>query len=702
MNESGRLGLVVCASMIVALWLPMGGCEGEQQDGASKNGGRATETTVAGETSQRTDTSMAFESDRDGNAEVYIMNPDGSDQKRLSNSPAADVGPAFSPDGNNVAFASDRDGDAEIYVMDADGSNQQMLTHNSATDTEPVFSPDGSMVAFASDRDGNFEVYVMDADGTNQTNLTNDAASSARAAFSPDGQKIVFESFRDGNAEVYIMNPDGTGQTRLTNNPAYDGQPVFLLDDSKIAFVSDRDGDAEIYVMDADGSNQQMLTHNSATDAYPVAAFLSDGGKVAFASDRDGNPEVYVMDADGSNQKRLTSNPATDSTPTFPSGGRKAESAAAGTTDVAPRNATAKSHTLRSAVIEVSNSILVTDALGYYPPEHRRLFALSPGGDKVAFASEPEGYGGLYAVGADGSDPIELVDGTMTESQPAYLSPEEPAFSPDGDKIAFARYVHERRPSGISDQVDLYTVKPDGTGLTNVTDSNSVNEHRPTFSPKRDQIAFERDTHDKGSEIYVMDPDGTNQTDLTNSTANDTLPAFSPDGGKIAFASNRDGMSNFEVYVMDADGSNQRRLTNDAAWDDHPTFSSDGKKVAFTRKDLMSPDDAEIYVVNVDGTGLIRLTHKPAYDGQPAFVPGTDLVAFVSDRDGDEDIYAVNSDGAGLMNLTNTDSANEGAPAFSSDGTKMAYASIRRDRSSKLVEEIYVMDLHDKLANLNE
>ena len=77
-------------------------------------------------------------------------------------------------------------------------------------------------------------------------------------------------------------------------------------------------------------------------------------------------------------------------------------------------------------------------------------------------------------------------------------------------------------------------------------------------------------------------------------------------------------------------------------------------------------------------------------------------MAFVSPRDGDDDIYAVNSDGTGLMNLTDTDSASETNPAFSADGARMAYASTRHERSGYLVNEVYVMDLHDKLAISDE
>ena len=125
-----------------------------------------------------------------------------------------------------IVFFSDRDGNAEIYVMNADGSSQTNLTNNPAADDEfPAWSPDGSKIAFTSRRDGNAEIYVMNADGSSQTRLTNNPAADYLPAWSPDGSKIAFASSRDGNAEIYVMNADGSSQTRLTNNGALDWSP---------------------------------------------------------------------------------------------------------------------------------------------------------------------------------------------------------------------------------------------------------------------------------------------------------------------------------------------------------------------------------------------------------------------------------------------------------------------------------------------
>src|SRR5215468_8939072 len=86
---------------------------------------------------------IAFSTDREGNFDIWSMKTDGSDAKRITNNPAADTDPAYSPDGARIAFVSARDGNSEIYVMNADGTDQKRLTNNTVTDAEPAWSPDG-------------------------------------------------------------------------------------------------------------------------------------------------------------------------------------------------------------------------------------------------------------------------------------------------------------------------------------------------------------------------------------------------------------------------------------------------------------------------------------------------------------------------------------------------------------------------------
>ena len=182
---------------------------------------------------------IAFASNRDGNPEIYVMDANGRNQRRLTNHPNNDWSPSWSPDGKRIVFMSNRDGHVhfhgwstyEIYVMDADGGNQQRLTENRKIDWDPVWSPDGKRIAFASDRKGdlqNFEIYVMDADGRNQQRLTENRGDDGSPSWSSDGKQIAFRSDRKGNPEIYVMDADGGNPQNLTNNPGGDVSPAWL------------------------------------------------------------------------------------------------------------------------------------------------------------------------------------------------------------------------------------------------------------------------------------------------------------------------------------------------------------------------------------------------------------------------------------------------------------------------------------------
>jgi len=266
---------------------------------------------------------IAFTSDRDGNREVYVMDADGGNPTNLTNNPADDATPCWSPDGMQIAFATDRDGNYEIYIMDADGGNQGRLTNDGSYDVGPAWSPDGSKVAFtrySGPVNEIRDIYVMNADGSNVTGVTSDGRSEV-AAWSPDGARIAFTySTVTGYYVVYAMDADGSNRVSLAESPVYNnGSPQWSPDGSRIAFGTNRDGDGEIYVMDSDGGNQTNLTNwPGAHDRLPV--WSPDGSLIAFDSLRDGQDEVYTMQQDGSNQTRLTNSPDSDWEPAWQPG----------------------------------------------------------------------------------------------------------------------------------------------------------------------------------------------------------------------------------------------------------------------------------------------------------------------------------------------------------------------------------------------
>ena len=160
---------------------------------------------------------------------------------------------------DRIAFLSERDrnaGEFDLYIMDVDGKNQKRLTTSRVSTGRLAFSSNGGRIAYSVAGD----LVVMGDDGSWPLSLL----SGSRAyvpQWSPDGSKIAFQCFKDdAKGEVYVMGADGGNVTRLTNNSAQDDYPTWSPDGKKIAFVSDRGGKLEIYVMNADGSDQRRLT----------------------------------------------------------------------------------------------------------------------------------------------------------------------------------------------------------------------------------------------------------------------------------------------------------------------------------------------------------------------------------------------------------------------------------------------------------
>jgi TolB protein len=120
-----------------------------------------------------------FMSNRNGNYEIYLMDTDGKNERRLTNSPGHKVFPVWSPDGNQIAYGLTILGSspqADIHIINKDGSGDVALTSANGRDENPCWSPDGKSIVFQSERDGNFEIYIMKADGSDQKRLTDNSA----------------------------------------------------------------------------------------------------------------------------------------------------------------------------------------------------------------------------------------------------------------------------------------------------------------------------------------------------------------------------------------------------------------------------------------------------------------------------------------------------------------------------------------------
>ena len=261
---------------------------------------------------------IAFVSNRGGNSDIYVMNLDGSGLVNLTNHPASDRLPAWSPDGSKIVFRSNRHGNTEIYVMNDDGSMVDRVTSNPAVDTSPAWTPEGRIV-FSSNRSGRFEIYEVNPDGSDLQQI--DIAVDGDLTFpwvSAEGNRLAFgtTNFFDSGA-LWIAHRNGTHPTQLTPDSLIAAAfPAWSRLGNRIAFannvcpVCDL---SDIFVMNQGGNQIQQLTAagDDNNDLFP--RFSPDGSKIVFTRQEGAlAPEIFVMNADGSDVTNITNHPAVD------------------------------------------------------------------------------------------------------------------------------------------------------------------------------------------------------------------------------------------------------------------------------------------------------------------------------------------------------------------------------------------------------
>ena len=203
--------------------------------------------------------------------------------------------------GSLVYVARER-GQSDLWVVNVGSSTPLRLTNNPADERDPEWSPDGRRIAYASRRDGNWEIYTYDLFTDEHTRLTYDLSFQANPSWSPDGAFLVYESYQGGNLDLYYMPSDASAPPgRLTDHPQPDFSPAWSSDGRRIAFTSWRDGSQDIYLINLDQPDIVVNLTNTPTRNEDYAAWSPDGNLLAFSAVDEGIEKVFVLAANTPN-----------------------------------------------------------------------------------------------------------------------------------------------------------------------------------------------------------------------------------------------------------------------------------------------------------------------------------------------------------------------------------------------------------------
>jgi TolB protein len=246
---------------------------------------------------------IAFASNRTGSWEIWLMDWDGANQRRISTHGALSILPSWSPDNERMVYTSFARGTSDMYIINRRGGGRVRVNSGLGLNTSATFSPVSNEIAFVGSVNGNPDIYVIRDDGSDRRRLTSTGSVESTPEWSPNGRQISFTSGRSGSPQIYVMDAEGTNVRRISYDGSWNDDATWSPDGERIAYTSRVNGRFQIRIANQI-TNESRIVAGEGSNEQPT--WSPDGQWIAFQSNRSGRWQVYRMRVDGTDLLQLT------------------------------------------------------------------------------------------------------------------------------------------------------------------------------------------------------------------------------------------------------------------------------------------------------------------------------------------------------------------------------------------------------------
>lgn len=246
---------------------------------------------------------IAFASNRTGQWEIWLMDWDGANQRKITNHGALSILPSWSPDNERMVYTSFARGTSDMYIVNRRGGGRMRVDSGLALNTSATFSPVSNDIAFVGSVAGNPDIYLIKDDGSNVRRLTSSSSIESTPEWSPNGRQISFTSGRSGTPQIYVMDAEGTNVRRISHEGTWNDDANWAPDGERIAYTSRVSGRFQIRIANLI-TGESRIVAGEGSNEQPT--WSPDGQWIAFQSNRSGVWQVYRMRADGTDLLQLT------------------------------------------------------------------------------------------------------------------------------------------------------------------------------------------------------------------------------------------------------------------------------------------------------------------------------------------------------------------------------------------------------------